>query len=83
MSTKNDTLAELLALIHTQYHLEVSGVTCETGLADVGLDSLAVAELLFAIEEKFGINLGEIPPETMPATVGEIIDMINAHPSRA
>lgn len=82
MSNKTDTLAALLKLIHEQHHLGVSGVTRATGLADVGLDSLAVAELLFSIEDTFKINLGEVAHEALPATVGEVVDMIESHQSK-
>ncbi len=73
-----DTFARLMDLISSQHHLDTSKVTAETGLADVGLDSLAVAELLFSIEEAFNIDLGDVAPESIPATVGEIIHLIDA-----
>ncbi len=73
-----DTFDRLMDLISSQHHLDTSKVTAETGLADVGLDSLAVAELLFSIEETFKVNLGDVPPESVPATVGEIVSMIDA-----
>jgi acyl carrier protein len=82
MSKTTDTLATLLTLIHEQHHLDVTGVTRATGLADVGLDSLAVAELLFSIEDTFKINLGEVGHEALPGTVGEVVDMIEAHQSK-
>ena len=82
MTMTIDTLATLLALIHEQHHLDVSGVTRATGLADVGLDSLAVAELLFSIEDSFKINLGEVAHDALPATVGEVVDMIELHQSK-
>jgi acyl carrier protein len=78
MTTTTDTLATLLALIHEQHHLDVSGVTVDSGLADVGLDSLAVAELLFSIEETFKVSLDDIAPEALPATVGELVALIQA-----
>jgi acyl carrier protein len=77
-----DTLSTLLTLIHEDHHLDVTGVTRETGLADVGLDSLAVAELLFSIEDKFKINLGEVEHDDLPATVGEVVAMIELHQSK-
>lgn len=83
MTMTTDTLAALLALIREQHHLDVSGVTRATGLADVGLDSLAVAELLFSIEDTFKINLGEVGPDALPATVGEVVDMIESHQSKS
>jgi acyl carrier protein len=72
-----DTFDRLMDLISSQHHLDLSEVTAQTGLADVGLDSLAVAELLFSIEETFKVNLGDVPPESIPATVGEIVNMID------
>ncbi len=83
MTMTTNTLAELLALIHEQHHLDVSTVTRATGLADVGLDSLAVAELLFSIEDTFKINLGEVEHDALPATVGEVVDMIESHQSKS
>jgi acyl carrier protein len=72
-----DTFERLMQLISGQYHLDTSLVTLETGLADAGLDSLAVAELLFSIEEDFGVDLGDVPPDAVPATVGEIVALID------
>jgi acyl carrier protein len=77
-----DTLATLLKLIHDQHHLDVSSVTRETGLSDVGLDSLAVAELLFSIEDMFKINLGDVAHDALPATVGEVVTMIELQQSK-
>ncbi len=82
MTMTTDTLSTLLTLIHEEHHLDVTGVTGETGLADVGLDSLAVAELLFSIEDKFKINLGEVEHDALPATVGEVVSMIESHQSK-
>lgn len=79
MTMTTNTLATLLALIHKEHHLDVSGVTTATSLADAGLDSLAVAELLFSIEDTFKINLGEVPPDALPATVAEVVALIDAH----
>lgn len=79
MTMARDTLATLLELIHEQHHLDVQGVTRATGLSDLGLDSLAVAELLFSIEDTFKINLGEIENNALPAMVGEVVDMIESH----
>jgi len=83
MTMTTDTLGTLLKLIHEQHHLDVSGVTHDTGLADVGLDSLAVAELLFSIEDTFKIDLGEVAHDTLPATVGEVVTMIESHQSKS
>ena len=72
-----DTLERLKQILSSQHQLDTAAVSAETGLSDVGLDSLAVAELLFSIEEAFGIELGDVPPETAPSTVGEIVALID------
>ena len=79
MTTPPSILTNLLALIQEQHHIDVSGVTADSGLADVGLDSLAVAELLFSIEETFKVNLDDVAPEALPATVGELVALIQSH----
>ena len=76
MTENSHTLAKLLTLIKEQHHLDTSGVDLATGLADVGLDSLAVAELMFSIEETFKVDLGDIGAESLPATVGEVVNLI-------
>ncbi|MBX3585625.1 MAG: acyl carrier protein [Ramlibacter sp.] len=75
----SDILERLKQLIHEQHQLDTSGITPETGLADIGLDSLAVAELLFSIEETFGVDLGDVAPDAVPATVGELVALISQH----
>ena len=72
-----NTFSRLLALIEKEHHLAISDVTLESGLADVGLDSLALAELIFSIEDTFGITLGDMDPRSMPATVGELVSLID------
>ena len=45
----------------------------------MGLDSLAIAELMFSIEEKFAINLEDVPSDAIPQTVGEVVSFIDSH----
>ncbi len=82
MTQHSDTLAKLLNLIQDQHHLNTKDVGLATGLADVGLDSLAVAELMFSIEETFKIDLGDIAAESLPATVGEVVNLIESFQSK-
>lgn len=51
------TLDELRNLIHTTFGIEPSSLEPDTPLADYGLDSLALAELLFTVEEHFNVDL--------------------------
>lgn len=77
------TFDRLMDIITAQHHLDTSLVNGQTGLADVGLDSLAVAELLFSIEDVFGVDLGDVPPDAVPATVGEVVALIDSKLSAA
>ncbi len=46
----------------------------ESKLNDIGLDSLAVLEMMFEIEEKYDIHLPN--NVQMPETVGQLVDLI-------
>jgi len=45
-------------------------------LDQAGLDSLAAIELMFQIEDKFGIHFDQAG--TLPNTIGDLIDQIVA-----
>ena len=71
------TLSQLQALIIQQHPSATGLCSPEAGLADLGLDSLAVAELLFSIEDAFAVSLGDMDMQAVPATVGEVVDLIH------
>ena len=50
---------ELLGLIQKAYDIDPSTIDPNQPLADFGLDSLALAELMFNIEDHFGISYPE------------------------
>lgn len=66
----------LAALVTQQHGIDGATLTPDTGLAEAGLDSLAVAELLFSIEDHFGVDLGDVAATQVPATVGEVVALI-------
>lgn len=72
------TFDRLLALVAQQHAVDTARITPDTGLADAGLDSLAVAELLFSIEDAFGVDLGDVDAADMPATIGEVVALIDS-----
>lgn len=77
MSTPS-TFDRLTALVAQLQGIDVSGLTPASGLADAGLDSLAVAELLFSIEDAFGVHLGDMDVQDVPATLGQVVDLIDS-----
>lgn len=72
------TFERLALLVAQQHGVDVTGLTAGTGLADAGLDSLAVAELLFSIEDAFGVHLGDVDVQAVPATLGEVVALIDS-----
>jgi acyl carrier protein len=50
------TVETLQQLIHKEFDVEIEKIDPNASLAEAGLDSLAVAELVFAIEDHFEIR---------------------------
>lgn len=50
-------------------------LTRETTMPDLGLDSLAVVEVVVACEDEFDIAIDQ---DANPATVGEFVDLVEA-----
>jgi acyl carrier protein len=51
-----DTLEALKQLIHEKFEIDIATLQPDVPLADYGLDSLSLAELLFTIESHFNID---------------------------
>jgi acyl carrier protein len=56
-----NTLDQLTQLIHDKFEIDKSTLQPDLPLSDYGLDSLALAELLFTIEEEFDIQFPDRP----------------------
>lgn len=70
-----NTLARLQAILIRDYKLEAGALTPDAPLDGLGIDSLGVAELLFNIEDEFGISI-PADPVLLP-TVGDVVDFID------
>ena len=57
--TQADTAVEerIIAIVADQAMVETDDVTPDTKLEDLGIDSLGVVEIVFAIEESFDISV--------------------------
>lgn len=51
------SLPDLQALIEEKYGLDPSALDPKASLRDRGIDSLAMVEFLFLIEDKYGISM--------------------------
>ena len=69
------TLERLRAILVRDYKLAPEALAPEAPLESLGIDSLGVAELLFNVEDEFGITL---PPEPVQLpTIGDVVDYID------
>jgi acyl carrier protein len=53
------SLKELQDLIHEKYGLDPTTLDPNTSMRGTGIDSLALVEFLFAVEDKYGISVPE------------------------
>lgn len=70
------TFDRLCAILIKDYKLDATLLTLDAPLDALGIDSLGVAELLFTVEDEFGIVL---PPEPVQLpTLGDVVHYIDA-----
>ena len=75
-SVGSDTLETLRAMIVEDHAIAPERLTPEATLDDLGIDSLGTIELLWRVEERFGI---EVPSEPAPlATLGDVARYVDA-----
>jgi acyl carrier protein len=69
------TFERLRAILVNDYKLEPAQVALDAPLESLGIDSLGVAELLFNVEDEFGIAL---PPEpVLLPTIADVVRFID------
>ena len=62
--------------LHERLGADPALVVNEAPLADLGVDSLMLAELMFEAEDRLGISIGsDVAP---PKTVGDMVTLIDA-----
>ncbi|KAF3451987.1 hypothetical protein FNV43_RR08083 [Rhamnella rubrinervis] len=70
-----ETLKTVQTTIAKQLSIDETTVTPSTKFADLGADSLDTVEIMMALEEKFGVSIGEEGAENI-ATVQDAADLI-------
>ncbi|XP_052183827.1 uncharacterized protein LOC127795894 [Diospyros lotus] len=70
-----ETLQIVQGTIAKQLSIDESTVAPQTKFADLGADSLDTVEIMMALEEKFGVSIGEEGAENI-STVQEAADLI-------
>lgn len=74
MSRQEEVLAFLKQYL-ADYGEDPEKATPDAKLEDIGVDSLMGVELVFQLEERFGIKVD--PSELIDATVGAAVDLIS------
>jgi acyl carrier protein len=70
-----NTLELLKEFVKAHVDNPPENITAESKLAEIGIDSLNLLELLFEAEEKYGIRFPNDLPQ--PETVGQLIETLD------
>ncbi len=76
-----DVLDDVREVIAKQARVPVEQLTADTKLADIGIESLDVIEIVFALEEKFGVSLPFNANESAAEefeTIGKVANALKA-----
>jgi acyl carrier protein len=71
------TLDMLTAILHRDYGVARDALSPDATLVTLGLDSLSVLELMFKIEDGFGVKINDDPPNDL-RTVSDVVNYIDA-----
>jgi acyl carrier protein len=71
------TLQRLQDILVRDYHVAPGLVTPEATLSTLGLDSLSVIELMFKIEDVFGLTITNDTPTDL-VSVADVVDYIDS-----
>ena len=73
-----DTFNKVKTITASTLGVEAESITTESNIIDdLGADSLAVVELIMALEDEFGISIPEEAAKNIK-TVGDIVALISA-----
>jgi len=70
------TLDLLVDILHRDYGVAREALRPEATLVTLGLDSLSVLELMFKIEDRFGVKINDDTPTDL-ITVGDVVRYID------
>jgi acyl carrier protein len=84
MST-SPTFNSIARILENDFHVEANLVAPQTALADLGLDSLALMEFVFAVEDAFHLRIPEdrLDPREAGITLQRLCEVIDAESAAA
>lgn len=69
------TAARIIAMLVKDFKVDPDKLTPDARLEDIGIDSIGVAELLFNIEDEFGLKLPDVPLDL--ATFDDVVRYVD------
>ena len=78
-SSASPTFNSIAAILETDFRIERSAISPATALSDLGLDSLALMEFVFAVEDAFHLRIPEdrLDPREAGITLERLCDVID------
>lgn len=73
------TFAAIAAVLGDQFHVATAAVQPEAALDQLGLDSLALMEFVFAVEDRFDVRIAEdrLDPRQAGVTLAQLADLLD------
>jgi acyl carrier protein len=73
------TFGRIAGILEKDFELERDALKPDVALADLGLDSLALMEFVFAVEDAFGLRIPEerLDPREAGITLQRLCDVID------
>ena len=75
--TDDEIFNHLKNIVLDEEGIDISDASLSSTLEELGFDSLSTLQTIVAVEDEFGIEIGD-DIDKMPETVGGIINMISA-----
>jgi len=76
---QSSTFAAISSILVESFDVDATVVTAETALAELGLDSLALMEFVFAVEDRFDVRIPEdrLDPRQAGVTLAQLATLID------
>ena len=74
------TFAAISSVLVEGFQVDAAAVSPESALDQLGLDSLALMEFVFAVEDRFGVRIPEerLDPRQAGVTLAQLASLIDA-----
>lgn len=73
------TLEQLQRILRESFDIQADDLARDTRLDALGIDSLKTIEILFQVEDVFGIRIPSVQEQPMQSlhTVGDVVDLVD------